>query len=181
MRVTGNGKGRRAGSFGDARADRGSVLVLVPAGFLVLVVMAALAVDSAVAYRDQNELHDTLTAAANDAVTAGLSDRSFYGGGRISLDPGLVAASVCQSIEAQDVGSSLHRMQVGLAISGNTIEVTGSATVTAVFGRAVPGVGRRSIRSSADAVVTAGGPDDALPTTAIRSTPVTPLSCPSTL
>jgi hypothetical protein len=137
------------------RPDRGSVLALVPAGFLVLMLLSALAVDSAVAYLGQQQLHDSLSAAANDSVGAAVSNRAFYSGGSLALDPASAAQVVCSSIRAQ-AGTGLHDLRVAMAISGVSIRVSGSAVVYAVFGRALPGFGRRSVRSSAAATLAAG-------------------------
>ncbi|MBV9662271.1 MAG: hypothetical protein JO337_14055 [Acidimicrobiales bacterium] len=132
----------------------GSVLVLVPSGFLVLILLSALAVDSAVAYLAQQRLHDALTAAANDAVAAGLDNGTFYAGGALTLDPATVQRAVCQTIDAQRA-SGLQQLKVAVAISGLSIQVSGSATVSAVFGRALPGFGHRSVRSTAGATLAA--------------------------
>lgn len=134
------------------------MLALVPAGFLVLMLLAALAVDSAVAYLGQQQLHDALTAAANDAVAAGLDNRTFYSSGALSLDPAAVEQEVCSSVRAQDDGG-LHHMHVAVAVSGTSVDVTGSAVVDEVFGRAIPGFAQRPVHSSAGATLeaSAGG------------------------
>lgn len=129
--------------------------MLVPAGFLVLMLLAGVAVDSAVAYQAQLELKDALSAAANDAVAAGLDDRAFYGTGTVTLDPALVASVVCQSVAAQGLGT-LHGLRLSVALGDRSVRVAGSATVNAVFGRMVPGFGRRQVSSSADAVLSSG-------------------------
>lgn len=135
--------------------ERGSALALVPAGFLVLVLLASLAVDSAVAYLGQQQLHDALSAAANDAVTAGLDNASFYGGGTLVLDPAAVARTVCASVAAQhDPG--LHHIALSMVIEGDSVRVNGSAVVDAVFGRAIPGLAQRSVSSSAAASLASG-------------------------
>ena len=152
--------------------ERGSVLMLVPAGFLVLMLLAAIAVDSAVAYQARNQLHDALAAAANDAVAGAIDSRSFYSRGSVVLDTATVASVVCRSVEAQALGP-LRGLRLGVSVSGDAVRVTGQATVTAVFGRFVPGFGTRPVSSSADAVLTGGGP---------ARTPnfagVTPVRCP---
>jgi Flp pilus assembly protein TadG len=137
--------------------ERGSVLMLVPAGFLVLMLLAAIAVDSAVAYQARNQLHDALATAANDAVGGAVDSPSFYSNGSVLLDTATVASVVCRSVEAQGLGS-LHGLQLAVAVSGDAIRVTGRATVDAVFGRFVPGFGTRPVSSTADAVLTRGGP-----------------------
>ena len=145
--------------------------MLVPAGFLVLMLLAALAVDSAVAYQAQNQLHDALSAAANDAVSAGFDSRAFYGQGRVQLDETDVATVVCRSIAAQGL-TQFHGLQVGIAVSADSVRVSGRATVDAVFGRVVPGYGRRTVSSDADAVLSGGAPGKAP-----SFGPAVPLSC----
>lgn len=151
--------------------DAGSVLALVPAGFLVLMLLAAIAVDSAVAYQAQSGLHDALSAAANDAVSAGLDDQAFYGSGSLVLDPAAVASTVCQAVAAQDP-SSLHGLQLAVAVSGTSVRVEGTAVVDAVFGGFVPRFGRRRVSSSADATLVKG---PQIPGSAFG--PATPLGC----
>lgn len=138
-------------------SERGSVLMLVPAGFLVLMLLAAIAVDSAVAYQARNQLHDALAAAANDAVGGAIDSPSFYSNGSVLLDSTTVASVVCRSVGAQGLGS-MHGLQLEVAVSGDAVQVRGQATVDAVFGRFVPGFGTRPIGASADAVLSGGGP-----------------------
>ena len=61
-----------------AERQDGSVLMLVPAAVLVLLVLAAIVVDSAIAFLGQRELTAAAAAAANDAATAAISERTFY-------------------------------------------------------------------------------------------------------
>lgn len=171
MRLRASARGPTVGAAGSRRDQRGSVLALVPAGFLVLMLLAGLAVDSAVTYEAQHALHDALTAAANDAVSAGLDSRAFYAGGAITLDPATVAVTVCRSVEAQDL-AWLHRLQLAVAVGNRSVRVEGTATVNAVFGRLVPGFGSRQVSSSADATLTAGG-QPAVPALG----PATPIAC----
>ena len=129
------------------------MLMLVPAGFLVLIILAALAVDSASAYLGQQQLHDSLVAAANDAVTAGLSNQSFYGRGAVTIDPAAAGRAACVSMAAQSE-SDLHGVQIWMAVDGDALHLEGTATVEAVFGRAIPRFGRRHVAAQVTAVVT---------------------------
>ena len=63
--------------------------MLVPAGVLVLVILGAIAVDSAIAFLAQRELTGAAAAAANDAAAAAISDQTFYSG-QPSARPGAV-------------------------------------------------------------------------------------------
>jgi len=157
------------------RRDDGSVLVLVPAGFVVVLVLGAVAVDSAAAYLGQRQLSDAAAAAANDAASAALSDRSFYGGGALVIDPARAATVVCQAVAAQADGD-LHDVHLSVAIAGALIEVHASATVPAVFGRALPGGGGHRVQ--ADAVASAQvGPAGTPVAVAAPAAPLVPLIC----
>ena len=130
------------------------MLALVPAGFLVLILLGALAVDSAVAYSGQQQLHDALSAAANDAVGAGVDNGAFYASGRLALNAAAVTRTVCAAVASQQ-DRGLHGVRLAVAIDGDAVQVSGSAWVDAVFGRAVPGFGRRTVRSTAAATLAA--------------------------
>ena len=132
-----------------AAAENGSALALVPAGFLVLIILAAIAVDSAVAFLGQRQLGDALAAGANDAAAAAVSDSSFYRSGQIVIDQGQAALVVCQSIRAQ--GSDLQHIEVSIAVAGPVIAVRATASVQEVFGRALPGLHTRQVSAAASA------------------------------
>ena len=124
--------------------------MLVPAGFLVLMLLAALSVDSAVAYLGQRQLNDAVTAAANDAATAGLSNSSFYQRGSVVLDPSATAVEVCRSMAAQGDGG-LHDVRLSVGVSGAEVEVVATARVDAVFGRVAPGFATRQVSAEVTA------------------------------
>ena len=142
--------------------ERGSALALVPAGFLVLVILAAMAVDSAVAFLGQRQLGDALAAAANDAASAGVSDSSFYGSGAVVIDPTRAARIVCQTVAAQSDGD-LHHVVLAVAVAGPAIGVRGDAEVDEIFGRALPGLHQHQVSALATAVATQGPVTAALP------------------
>jgi Flp pilus assembly protein TadG len=148
------------------------VLVLVPVGFLVLILLGVMAVDSAVAYLGQRQLADALAAAANDAATAGLSNTEFYTGGEVVLDPTTVVAVACASLAAQG-DTDLHGVRLWVGVAGRSVELAARGTVDTVFGAGIPGLGTRTVRAvaiaQAEETPVAPGP-----------TPVvmTPVSCP---
>ena len=138
------------------RPQEGSVLALVPAGFLVFILLAALAVDSAVAYLGQQQLHDTLVAAANDAASASVDHAAFYRSGSVVLSLPVAEEIVCESVAAQH-SSQLRDVRLWLGVQGPDLRVTAEAKVDAVFGRALHGFASRSVRATVDAVA-ANGP-----------------------
>ena len=139
------------------------MLALVPAGFMILIILAALAINSAAAYRAREELHDVLLAAANDGAAAGLSKTSFYETGVLELAAGDVDREVCSSIAAQGA-PGLAVQAVYVSVSGLWVQVTGSAVAHGIFARGVPGLGRIEVASSATAVVAEGPGARAAPT-----------------
>jgi hypothetical protein len=132
------------------RREEGSTLMLVPAGFLVLMLLAALSVDSAVAYLGQRQLDDALTAAVNDAATAGLSNRGFYQQGSVTLDPAMTVVEVCRSLAAQGDGG-LHDLHLAVGVSGPEVTVRATARVDGVFGGIVAGLSTRQVSAQVTA------------------------------
>ncbi|HVA74728.1 MAG TPA: hypothetical protein VNF71_09205 [Acidimicrobiales bacterium] len=137
------------------------MLALVPAGLLVLVLLGALAVDSAVTYLGQQQLHDALTAAANDAAGAAIDSSIFYREGRVVLDGSEAQTIVCESIDAQHF-SQLRDVHVWVTVAGPDITVRGTAVVDGVFGRALPGFSTRTVSAGVDAVAVTGATSGAV-------------------
>jgi hypothetical protein len=122
------------------RTARGSVLILVPAGVLVVILLSAIAVDMGVVYLGQRQLADAAAAAANDAAGAGLSDAAFYRGGALVLDEQRVDTIACAAARAGTT-SGISDLVVEVAVSGRTVAVRTRGRVARVFGRAIPGLG----------------------------------------
>ena len=127
------------------RCERGSALLLMPAGVLVVMILGALAVDSAVLFLGERELADLTAAAANDAATAALDAQSFYDCGDLQLDQSR-AQEVVSAVVAARSSDAVDVSGVSVAVSqaGGRPEVTVSAqgTVHLVFTPAIPGAAR---------------------------------------
>ncbi len=115
------------------------MLMLVPALVLVLVVLAAIAVDSAAVFLGQRQLGDAAAAAANDAASA-LSDQSFYRAGTVDLDPTVARRVADASLAAQDHSGVTIDGPAEVQVAGRQVCVSLTGHVEAIFGRAVPGV-----------------------------------------
>jgi hypothetical protein len=135
------------------RSDRGSALMLMPAAVLIVLVLAAIAVDTAVVHLARRDLLHAADAAANDAVTYGLDEDRLRRGGGYRLDHRRVHEAVHGAIESRGL---LHRLD-----APPTVTVTGDDQVVVVvqmqvehvFARALPGTGttRVEVRSNATA------------------------------
>ena len=82
------------------RRDRGTVLLLYPVGFMILLLFAAIAVDMSNGYLQQRELADLADGAANDALTYGLDRDVLRAGGGYELDPVRAEQAALASIAA---------------------------------------------------------------------------------
>jgi Flp pilus assembly protein TadG len=129
---------------GDASAcdERGTALLLAPAGMLILLVLAALSFDLALAFQAKRQLVELAEAAANDAVTAGLDDGRFRAAGTYCLDPTRVARSVAATIGAGSAEVRVVAIDVPAAPGdcATGTAVTLEARSPYPFGRAVPGM-----------------------------------------
>lgn len=129
-----------------SRGERGSTLLLFPAALLIMLALAAMAVDSAIAFLAQRELVNATAAAANDAATEALSDRAFYQGDRIELSPGAVETVAEDRVRrlvdpARHHDLTVHADAVPPAAPGCawTVSVSASSRVDELFGRGLPG------------------------------------------
>jgi len=122
--------------------ERGTALLLAPAGMLILLVLAALSFDLALAFQAKRQLVELAEAAANDAVTAGLDDGRFRAGGTYCLDPARVARSVAATVGAGTTEVRVVAVDVPAAPGdcATATAVTLEAHSPYPFGRAIPGM-----------------------------------------
>lgn len=133
------------------RPERGSALLLYPAAILIMMALAAMAVDSSIAFLAQRELANAASAAANDAASEAVSDASFYEQNRIVLSAATVEAIAVDRVRSLVDAGRHHDLAVDARAeppSGPgcpwTVRVTASSRVDALFARAIPGGSRRT-------------------------------------
>lgn len=125
--------------------------MLLPATVLVLLVLAAIAVDLALAQLGQRELANVSVAAANDAATLGLSEAAFYRGGDVVLDADRVARAVEDVVRSGLEGRRHQAVVVESALlppsapgCAWTVVVRVEAEVELLFAPAIPGAADRA-------------------------------------
>jgi hypothetical protein len=119
------------------RGDDGSVLMLVPAGLLIVLVMASIAVDMALVQLRQRQAHDLAAGAANDAATAA-ADQALIRSSGYAVDQ-RAATAVVERIVA---GSELAPEMVGapvVRVTGEVVEVEIWLYADYIFAGVVPG------------------------------------------
>lgn len=115
-------------------------------GFLAVIVLAAIAVDSSVAFMGERELSGAVAAAANDAATEAVSNAGFYQRGGVELDDAEVERvavdRVRRSVDAAKYQGLTVRAEVLRPAGGGcawSLRVEARATVRYVFAPALPG------------------------------------------
>ena len=141
----------------DPAPQRGSVLMLFPVGLLIVFVLAAVAVDSAITFLGQRELANAVVAAANDAATEAVSNAGFYRRGDVELESA-EAARVAEARVRSSVDAARH---LGLSVRATVVRPAGvacawqvrveaSSTVHYLFAGVMPGAARQAtVKASA--------------------------------
>jgi hypothetical protein len=132
------------------RDDRGSTLVLAPVGVMILLLLATMTADGALALLAQRQLSDALTSATTDAAGASIDRATFYATGQVGLSAPAAATAVCESLDAQG-DLHLRDLQLSIGVSGAEVTVTATAQIRGIFGRALPGYHDWRIAASATA------------------------------
>ena len=120
--------------------ERGSVLMLVPAAVLVLLVLGAICVDSAVVFLGQRDLANRTAAAANDLAGFAVSDTAFYdGSGAVVVDDDRAVAYTRLAFSPDDVPGGFASWRAEVVTTGDQVTVIAEAEVRSIFAKAIPG------------------------------------------
>jgi Flp pilus assembly protein TadG len=133
-------------------SDRGSVLLLFPAAFMIVLVLGSLAIDSGAVFLQQRELAIAAGAAANDAVTLGLDPDLLRDDGEARLDPDRVRQVVDQTLARRGVLAELIEPPQVVIVDDSRVEVTLVAHASYVIAPALPGrTDGRTVRATVGA------------------------------
>lgn len=114
--------------------------MLVPAGVLVLVMLGALSVDTAVAYMAKRELSNAADAAVNDAVTVALTPEALQRGDEGRPDGDRAAQVVRQALVGRRIaGGTVRPEDVVPSTDGDMVTVEVQLIAPRIFGKAIPG------------------------------------------
>jgi hypothetical protein len=117
--------------------ERGSVLMLVPAGVLIVFVLASIAVDMSLVHLRKRQAFDLASAAANDAATAG-ADQAALRSGSYVIEPGSARAVVDDVVGASELAPLLAAPpSVTVTAEGVSVEITLEADY--IFAGVLPG------------------------------------------
>jgi hypothetical protein len=117
--------------------ERGSSLILMPAGVLIVLVLASIAVDMAIVHLRQRQAFDLAAGAANDAATAA-ADEVALRSGEFRLDPAQARAIVERVVAASSLAPEVAAPPE-VVVTDEGVEVTLSLEADYVFAGVMPG------------------------------------------
>jgi len=122
------------------RSEQGTALLLYPAGVMVLMVLASIAVDLSAIRLARQELESTTQIAADDA--AGMGDPTGIRlGSRLVIDLDRARRVVVDEMSIADTSCTrTPTVSVELGVRPGTVIVTARCEVDHIFGSALPGV-----------------------------------------
>ena len=134
--------------------ERGSALLLVPAGFVALLVLAAIAVDQSMLFGARRQLIDAAASAANDAAAVAVDERAYRGSGGIPVTSARAEAGVAAALAARDMDDVVRSVTVADGPDGPEVVVRLETELPSVFARLAPGgYGSVTIRVAASATL----------------------------
>jgi hypothetical protein len=136
----------------DVSGERGSVLMLMPAGVLVVLLLGAMAFDLSVVFLRQRQASSVAVAVANDLATAALDQEALRGDGTYRLDQARADDLAPEMLRASDLDGEVLDLEVNV-VAPDTVEVRVVVAVEYVFARAIPGAADgTTVTASATAV-----------------------------
>ncbi len=130
------------------RRSRGSVLMLMPAAVVIVLLLGAIAVDSAIVYLHQREAYNVAFDAANDAAGAGIDRDLLRTTGTISYDPDRLRTLAAATVSAAGID---NLALVDVAPAGDVVEVVVEVRVSHLFAPAFGGRSHETLRITARA------------------------------
>lgn len=121
-----------------ARRRERSVLMLMPAGVLVVLLLGAIAFDLSLVFLRQRQASSLAVDVANDIATAALDEPAFRASGTYRLDPKEATRLGREAALASHLAPEL--VDVDITVVGDAaVEVRVVLAVDYVFARAIPG------------------------------------------
>ena len=118
------------------RRDRGSVMMLMPAGIVIMLLLGAIAVDSAIGFLAQRQALNIADDAANDAAGAAVRLSSLREDGATVLDPERARSVAARSVHSATSGGADVQLESVEILDDDSVAVTVSIEVDRLFGRA---------------------------------------------
>jgi hypothetical protein len=118
--------------------ERASVLMLMPAGVLVVLLLGAIAFDLSLVFLRQRQASSLAVDLANDLATAALDEMAFRSDGVFRLDPERAEDLGTGLAAASDLADEIREVEIEV-VEPDTVTVRVVLEVEYVFARALPG------------------------------------------
>jgi hypothetical protein len=141
---------------GTTDAGAGSVLMLMPAGILVVLLLGAISFDLSLLFLRQRQASSVAVDVANDVASAAFDEQAFRASGGFQLDADRADELGRLFADSSDLAGDIVAFDVTV-LGTDTVEVTLTVRVDYVFAKAIPGAADGStVTASATAVAAAG-------------------------
>jgi hypothetical protein len=137
--------------------DRGSALMLMPAGLLIVLVLASIAVDMSLVHLRKRQAFELAAAAANDAATASVDQGRLRTTHDYALDPERARAVVADVVATSELASELARPPV-VTVTGAGVRVELALEADYIFADVVPGAPDGTVVSASATATAAAAP-----------------------
>ncbi|MGE3619796.1 MAG: hypothetical protein AB7L84_04960 [Acidimicrobiia bacterium] len=145
---------RRTGA--GQRSERASVLMLMPASVLIVLALAAIAVDLSLVFLRQREATSLATGLANDLSTVGADQAALRDGSGYRLVEEARLDRLADRWAADQAGPDVVQVDV-VRVGPDTVEVQVVLRAEHLFARALPGgAGSTTVRGTARATAATG-------------------------
>ena len=138
------------------RPTDGSVLMLMPAGVLIVLLLGAIAFDLSLVFLRQRQATSVAGDVANDLATQAVDEAELRATGAYRLDPGRADALGRALIGPSDLAGEVLDVDIDV-LGDDTVQVTVVVRVDYVFAKAVPGASEGTeVQATATAVAATG-------------------------
>ncbi len=120
------------------KRERGSVLMLMPAGVLIVLLLGAISFDLSLVFLRQRQASSVAVDVANDLVSAAFDEQVFRSAGTFELDPDLADRLGRSLVDSSDLGGDVVAFTVDV-LGADSVRVTLTVRVDYVFAKAIPG------------------------------------------
>lgn len=118
--------------------ERASVLMLMPAGVLIVLLLGAISFDLSLVFLRQRQASSVAVDVANDLVSAAFDEQAFRSSGAFELDPDLADRLGRSLVDDSDLGGDVVAFAVDV-LGADSVQVTLTVRVDYVFAKAIPG------------------------------------------
>ncbi len=120
------------------RPERGSVLMLMPAGILIVLLLGAISFDLSLLFLRQRQASSVAVDVANDLVSAAFDEQAFRATGAFELDPALADRLGRSLVDRSDLGGEVVGFEVEV-IGADSVRIRLTVRVDYVFAKIIPG------------------------------------------